>query len=341
MHNMVPEKKSQRTALIALTQGGRNLAERLALALPRSDVLAVHGGIHRTLAAAWQDYNCLICIMATGIVVRTLAPLLKDKSSDPAVVVCDEQGKFAISLLSGHLGGANVLARQVAQVLGGQAVITTASDVLGHTALDLWAADLGLTVARGLTRSMGKLVNQGAVQLFSEYPVSSLPHDIKLITDPAAADLIISCRTHWPSGKALLHPKSLVLGMGCKRNTPAEEIAAAIEHSCTAAGFALPSVRNLATIDLKKEEEGLLKVAEAQGWPLVFYSAAQLNQVKGLRSSPAVQRATGAQGVAEPAALLSSKGSLVFKKKKWPQVTVALAAIHNFSCVPQTKDTLL
>jgi cobalt-precorrin 5A hydrolase len=337
-----------RIALIALTQGGRALAQRLALLVPNSSVLAVQGGIRSTLNAAWQEYHGLICIMATGIVVRAIAPLLKDKGSDPAVVVCDEQGQFAVSLLSGHLGGANALARQVAQALGGQAVITTASDVLGHTALDLWAAELALSRPPSLTRLMAKLVNQGSVHLFSEYALPSLPQDIQWTNDPAAADLIISCRTHWPPNKALLHPKSLVLGVGCKRNTSAEEISSAIEQTCVEAGFALQSVRNLATIDLKQDEAGLLQVAEQYGWPLVFYSAAQLNQVEGLLLSALVLHATGAQGVAEPAALLSSGGGpLVVKKKKWPKVTVALAALQNFSwtkeqhdAAPSTQDTL-
>ncbi|HEB69472.1 MAG TPA: cobalamin biosynthesis protein CbiG, partial [Desulfobulbus sp.] len=124
--------------------------------------------------------------MATGIVVRTLAPLLQDKRLDPAVVVCDEKGRFAVSLLSGHLGGGNALARQVAAILGGQAVITTASDVLGRTALDLWAHALDLQVAdkRALTRIMGKLVNHGSVTLHSDYPLPELPDDITMQDDP-------------------------------------------------------------------------------------------------------------------------------------------------------------
>ncbi|MCI5141596.1 MAG: cobalamin biosynthesis protein CbiG, partial [Candidatus Electrothrix sp. ATG1] len=153
--------------------------------------------MHQTLAQAWQDYDHLICIMATGIVVRSIAPLLQDKAVDPAVVVCDEQGRFAISLLSGHLGGGNALARKIAELLGGQAVITTASDVLGHTALDLWCRDLGLAVSdkQRLTCVMAKLVNTGSVTLNSDYPLPPLPPDIILSDDPDSADLRISCCT--------------------------------------------------------------------------------------------------------------------------------------------------
>ncbi|MCI5211182.1 MAG: cobalamin biosynthesis protein CbiG, partial [Candidatus Electrothrix sp. ATG2] len=117
------------TAIIPLTKGGKQLAQRLTTLLPGSEIVSNKGNIHHTLAQAWQNYDHLICIMATGIVVRSIAPLLQDKTVDPAVVVCDEQGRFAVSLLSGHLGGGNALAHKIAELLGGQAVITTASDV--------------------------------------------------------------------------------------------------------------------------------------------------------------------------------------------------------------------
>ncbi|MCW5200397.1 cobalamin biosynthesis protein CbiG, partial [Desulfobulbus sp. F4] len=185
-----------RIALITLSKSGRKLAERLAAVLPGSQLVPVQGGVSRTLARAWQEYDHLVCIMAAGIVVRAVAPLLSDKTIDPAVLVCDERGQFVISLLSGHLGGGNELAKQAAALIGGQAVITTASDVLGRTALDLWARGLCLTVADKycLTRVMAKLVNSGSVTLCSEYPLPELPSDIVLTDKPEQADL----RHHLP-----------------------------------------------------------------------------------------------------------------------------------------------
>ena len=143
------------------------------------------------MARVWADYGEIVCIMAAGIVVRTVAPLLRDKYQDPAVVVCDERGRFAVSLLSGHLGGANDLARRVAELTGGQAVLTTASDVLGRTALDLWCRDLGLIPAdkAALTRAMGLLVDRGGLTVWSRYPLPPLPADLtpvwSLLTDRA------------------------------------------------------------------------------------------------------------------------------------------------------------
>lgn len=311
------------------------MAERLASLLPGSEPVFVQGNIRRTLTQAWHRYDHLICIMAAGIVVRSIAPLLQDKRTDPAVVVCDEQGQFAVSLLSGHLGGGNALARTTAELLGGQAVITTASDVLGRTALDIWCRDNGLAVPdkQGLTRVMAKLVNSGSVSLFSEYseyPPPALPPDIILCRTPDDADLLISCRTGQQGNSVLLHPKKLALGIGCNRNTPAEEIRAAVEQTCADNRLALHSVCILASIDLKNDEPGLLAFAAQQGLEIEFHSPARLNSVEGVEKSAAVRRATGAKAVAEPAAVLSSgNGPLLVRKIKFPNVTVAIAEMQE------------
>jgi len=319
-------------AILALTGGGRQLADKLAGLLPSCTVLFCRGQLQQTLSQCWQEYDSLICIMATGIVVRTLAPLLEDKQKDPAVVVCDEKGQFAISLLSGHLGGGNALAEQVAVVLDGQAVITTASDVLGRTALDLWARDLGLAIAgkKVLTRAMGKLVNQGTVSLYSDYLLPKLPADIQLKEEAATADLVITSRTDVQTTGAVLHPGTLTAGIGCNRNTPAAEIEQALQEACAEHNLALQSVRSLASIDLKNDEPGLLDFARIKGYTIDFYNRDQLNGVDGVSTSAAVFKATGAKGVAEPAAVLAAGGGrLLVKKMKWPNVTVAIAEINN------------
>lgn len=329
-------------AILALTRGGRELADRLAGMLPGSHVLTCRGKLKTILGQAWQDYNSLICIMATGIVVRTLAPLLTDKRKDPAVIVCDEMGRFVISLLSGHLGGGNALAERVAGLLDGQAVITTASDVLGRTALDLWVRDLGLIVAekRDLTHAMGKLVNHGSVSLLSDYPLPDLPGDIRLQDDFVTADLVITCRTDLQTTGAVLYPKALVAGIGCNRNTPAAEIEQALQEACADNNLALQSVRSLASIDLKNDEPGLLDYARIQGHTIDFFNRDQLNGVDGVSTSAVVLKATGAKGVAEPAAVLASGGGrLLIKKMKWPNVTVAIAEIsHPLETTHQNND---
>ena len=320
---------TKRIAILAITEGGCRLGRRLAAGLPEADPVACRGRVRAEIARCWQEYDALVCIMATGIVVRSIAPLLGDKRTDPAVLVCDEAGHYVISLLSGHLGGGNELARRIADLCGARPVITTASDVRGRTALDLWARDLGLRVAdrAGLTRAMGRLVDQGKVSVFSDLPLPELPPDLQPVADPAAADLVLSFRVRDHRG-VVLYPPVLVAGVGCNRGTAAGEIEAAVREACQTHGLAFASICRLASIDLKQDEAGLLAFAADHDLPLDFYHRDQLNSVAGVVSSEAVLRATGAKGVAEPAALLSSgSDQLLVRKMKWNNVTVAIARV--------------
>lgn len=322
-----------RLAVLALSRGGCDLGRRLAGELG-ADFFACKGRLARVMAEVWAGYGGIICIMATGIVVRSIAPLLADKYRDPAVVVCDELGHFAISLLSGHLGGANGLAQRVATLIGGQAVLTTASDVLGKTALDLWCRDVGLTPVdkTGLTRAMGRLVDRGSLRIWSRTPLGKLPEDLVAVVDRSAADLIVDYRSNAANHGTLLVPKALVLGVGCNRGTPKEVIATAIQATCDQHQLQRAAIARLASIDLKQDEVGLLDYAAEHGLPIDFYSKDQLNQVEGLASSAAVLRATGAKGVAEPAALLSAGAGarLLVAKMKWGDVTTAVARSADF-----------
>lgn len=352
--------------ILAITAGGRELARQIAGELGAEVVPVAQSGIAAALESAWGRYEGLVCIMAAGIVVRSLAPLLNDKASDPAVVVVDERGRHAISLLSGHLGGGNELARRVARLCDGQAVITTASDVLELTALDLWAEAQNLVAAdkESMTAASALLVNRGRIKVFSETEVAGLPPGLVRVDQAEAAELLISCRTEWPREKLLFHPRQLVVGIGCNRGTPEAEMAAALNELLTEQRLAPQAIRNLATIDLKRDEAGLLALADQHGWPLEFYSADQLNQKivadhppgengdrkNGDRSifcdqkidlspfSATIYRATGAGGVAEPAALLSSGADqLITRKRKWKNVTLALSRA-NFTLSARVRE---
>ncbi len=322
---------AEKTALLYLTSGGGRLAEKIVHALPGAEVISCRGRLQQCMERCWQEFDHLVCIMATGIVVRMIGPLLEDKRLDPSVVVVDEQGRFVISLLSGHIGGGNALASRVAAITGGQAVITTASDVLGHTALDLWAQGLGLSVAdkSAFTRVMGRLVNRGKITVYSVYPLPPLPADI-CRGEKGHADIVITCFTKKNISGTVLHPKALIAGIGCNRNTPAAEIEQALTEACASHNLALVSIAGLASIDLKSDEVGLLAFAEQHGLLIDFFHRDQLNGVEGVSTSAAVLKATGAKGVAEPAAVLAAGGGrLLVKKMKWKNVTVAIAEIEN------------
>ncbi len=317
-------------AIIAMTNGGRKLAERLAPPLQAEVIDPRAQGLARTLAEVWQRYDGLVMIMAAGIAVRTIAPLLHDKRSDPGVVVLDEAGRFAVSLLSGHLGGANALAAQVAALTGGQAVISTASDSLGLTAIDLWARHHGLTLVHGsLTAASATLVNNGKIKVFTNL-AGDLPADFEVVNSPEAADLIISNRLlpHAGHQQTVLCPRNLAIGIGCNRGTSAAQIEHAARETCRQHGVFFEAVSRLASIDLKQDEEGLLQFAARHGLDLQWYNADSLNSVPGVTPSPAAQKATGAKAVAEPAAILAAQThTLLIRKTKWKDVTIAVSEI--------------
>jgi len=320
-------------AILAVTAGGDDLARKLSAGYPSASILARDGKkVSEILAANWDRFDGFVCIMATGIVVRAIAPLLQDKRHDPAVVVCDERGKHAISLLSGHIGGGNALARLVAAILGGSAVITTASDTLGHTALDLWAREKELRPdsKKALTSASAKLVNNGKLHIFSEFPARALPGDFQQVDAPEKADVIIGQHSTYPEvdkeHTLILHPPTLVIGIGCNRNTPESEIAEAQCELFDELNLSAFSIRNLASIDKKNDEQGLLDFAGNRGWHIDFFDNSRINSLTNLEISSAAMKAVGAIGVAEPTALLSAGSDLLLcRKRKWKNVTMAIA----------------
>ena len=307
--------------------------------------------IRQVLQSAFQEHGALICIMASGIVVREIAPLLRNKHSDPAVVVADARGEYAVSLLSGHKGGANRLAHRVAAILGGQAVITTASDVQGLPALDLIGRQEGwvLEAQRDLTAVTAALVNSEPVGVWQESGDESwwpdpAPHHLQrhascallAAAAPVAALLITHHRVAADvqatfRHAVIYHPRVLAIGVGCNRGTPADEIEAAIADTLASANLAPQSVACLATVEAKADEVGLLTLCTRRDWPLRTYSVAELNRVENL-PNPSIwaERALGARGVAEPAAALAARADQwLVEKKKYANVTVALCLVQH------------
>lgn len=318
-----------KTAIITVTDRGRKLAEKISGNLGNSAVIDHKSGFSNVLAEIWGKYDGFVFIMAVGAVVRLIAPLLRDKYTDPCVVAVDELGRFSISLLSGHIGGGNELAEKIAIITGGQAVVTTASDILGHTAVDLWAKKNSLVTENrhALTRASARLVNSGRLKIYSDVPLSNIPHDFEKTEECLFADIIVSHRIFtWPDGALVLRPRIIVVGIGCNRGVRPSQITQALKEAFKEHGVSEKSVRNLASIDLKKNEKGLLEFASEKGLEIDFFTAGQLNTVKCASSSDAVIKATGARGVAEPAACLGAGSeNLVIRKMKWKDVTLAAA----------------
>lgn len=343
-------------AIVAITPGGADLARRLGECLPEAEVHLPErfrrddrcryfdGPAASALPRLFARCEGLVCIMATGIVVRVLAPHLKGKEQDPAVVVCDEAGRHAISLLSGHLGGANELARQVAAACGAQAVITTATDVNGLPAWDEVARVEGLPLEplRAIRRLNSLLLEGGRIALIDPRgriaPRYAEVSSVRCAASLADAQQAGAEGTVWVTNQSvsdlkerdnllLLHPKNLVVGIGCNRGTPAAEIEAAVMETLAEASLSPLSLTAVATIVEKADEAGISAFARGFNLPLEYHAAEALNGVNA-PSAPSAHAlaAVGAKGVCEPAALLSAGGGpLLVGKQKRGNVTVAVA----------------
>ena len=316
-------------AYLAFTEKGLALAHRLAAALPGSVTRCGRGGpsLADWTADAFAHSDALIFVGAAGIAVRAIAPHCRSKAADPAVVVVDECGHFAVPILSGHLGGANELARALAAVCGAVPVITTATDANGIFAVDEWARHQNCRVLEPerIKRVSGKLLAGQTVDFWSEFPPSgNAPAGIRSVPEPDAADCSL---TLFPAGDALhLVPCIGVLGIGCKRGTPAAALEEGFASFCTRHGLAPQGIAAAASIDLKQNEAGLLEFCQAHGWPVQFFTAEQLRTAPGQYTpSPFVQQITGVDNVCERAAVLAAGGPLRLAKQAGGGVTFALA----------------
>lgn len=321
-----------KVALVAITKGAFDLGRKLEAELLNATLLP-KDKVGKVFAENWQEFDAFVCIMATGIVVRSIAPLLVDKRTDPCVIVVDEKGYNAISLLSGHLGGGNELTITVAKILGGNPVITTASDTLGLVALDIWATEQKLIVAKkDMTRASGILVNRGELKVYSDIEVQSLPSGLIQCGDLAQADILISNKNCF-ADKIVFCPQNLVVGTGCNRNTPAHEFTEARDELFADLSLSSIAIRNLASIDKKNDEVGLLEFAERNQYPIDFFTKDEINVVTGVEISAAPLKAVGAIGVAEPCAILSAgiknkqNPTLISRKRKWQNITMAIAEV--------------
>ena len=316
-------------AYLAFTARGEALARRLAEALPGS--VSRCGGevtLKGWTAEHFAQNEALIFVGAVGIAVRAVAPYCKSKASDPAVVAVDEGGQFAVPLLSGHLGGANALARALAEVCGAVPVITTATDGRGVFAVDEWAKRQNCAVAEPerIRCVSGALLAGQSVCYAADWAVSGTPPaGVEPAAAAARADFAL---TLTPTGEALhLIPRIAVLGVGCKRGTTAEKLETAFAAFCAQAGFAPQCIAAAASIDLKQNEAGLLAFCQSRGWPVEFFTAEQLRQAPGsFTPSAFVQSVTGVDNVCERAAVLAAGGPLFFHKFARTGVTFALAA---------------
>ena len=313
---------------IAFTDRGLALARRLADALGGT----VTRGGREVSASAWAALHfptadALVFVGAAGIAVRAVAPLVSSKYTDPAVVAVDERGRYAVPLLSGHLGGANDLARDIAALCGAEAVITTATDRAGVFSADEWARHHNCVVLpREAVKALSARLLAGETLRFSsDYPLPDpLPPGL-VPSDPAHADLRLTLRP--TPGRPALVPRLLTLGVGCRRGVGAGEIEDFFLALLAENGLPPEAVAQVSSLDRKAHEPGLVSFCHSRGLPLLTFSPAQLMSVPGpFSSSPFVQSVTGTDNVCERSAVLASGGgTLLCPKASSRGITLALA----------------
>ena len=318
-----------RLTYLSFSAKGETLAVRLAAALGgKADRCGCPLSLDEWTCAAFGQAEGLVFVGAAGIAVRAIAPYIKNKTSDPAVVVVDECGHFAVPILSGHLGGANDLARQIAHTCGAIPVLTTATDANGAFAVDEWAKQQNCQIIHPekIKNVSSSLLAGRTVQVYSPWSITGdCPENVALTRDET--DCMVRLDVRSGEGNCLcLAPKILVLGVGCRKGTPLEALEETFQILLEKSGVFAEAVYMTASINLKQEEAGLLAFCKAHGWPCRFYSAGELEAVPGdFTSSSFVRDVTGVDNVCEQSAVLASSGRLYWKKIVGNGVTMALA----------------
>lgn len=330
-----------RLAIISFSRAGEELAEEIAGKLANKRTGETGGArwetyvsvkskqaahsIQESLSdwtgARFADSQAILFIGACGIAVRAIAPYVQSKTKDPAVLVADDRGNHVISLLSGHLGGANELTIQIAEILGADPVITTATDNHGKLSPDVFAkknrcviADMKMAKALAAALLAGEKAGFLCSFPIEESP-SGWPQELALkdwddLQHSEEPGIVISPFIR-DSGRFTeelwLIPQAVYMGVGCKKGTAAEKIHAAAEEAIKQAGIDRKAIAGVGTIDLKKEEEGLLAFCRENALPLKIYTAGELSRVEGnFSSSDFVKSVTGVNNVCERSALAAA-----------------------------------
>lgn len=283
------------------------------------------------LSRCMQPYFCwadaIVFVGSTGMAVRAIAPWVRDKKQDPAVLVLDEGGHYLISLLSGHIGGANGLTRALAKKIGAQPIITTATDVEGKFSVDTWATEQGLHIGDfGLCKAVSAAILEGEIPICGGYArFDRLPTGLVEKTG-GPLGIYVGIHDRHPYDRTLiLTPRVLTLGLGCRRDTPKEAIEEAVKTVLKENGLRIEAVARAASIDLKANERGLLSYCTEHGFPVEFFTARELQKASGeFTPSKFVQSVTGVDNVCERAAVMYG-GKLIVHKTAHNGVTVAVA----------------
>lgn len=330
-----------RAVIFAFTQRGKATALRVRSAMGGDEVCLrapekladdrfdAYKGALPDYTGTVFDSDALVFVGAAGIAVRAIAPHAASKRTDPAVLCLDEAGRFVIPLLSGHIGGANRLSRQIAGALDATPVITTATDVNGRFSVDAWAVERGMVItSMPLAKRISAAILTGDVPFFSDAMKPERLAEGLTWADSGPLGVCVSIRDIQPFEQTLLLvPRVLCLGIGCRRGTSAEAIRAAVTRVLSENRLRSEAVAGASSVDLKADEAGLLEACAQCGWPVTFYTAEALSAVSGhFTPSAFVKSVVGVDNVCERAAAASG-GSIIVPKTAFNGVTVAVAEL--------------
>ena len=349
----------EKTAVLAITKNGIKIGEELKRIFPDWSIFAPLKLSNENTEIVWysepttdkivelfKNNNALICLFSLGAVIRLIAPHLKDKKTDPAVIVIDDKANFVISVLSGHIGGANELTEEIAEKLGALPVITTAADVNKTIAVDLvgrefnWKIDDDSTV----TKISAHMVNEEPIGILQEAGeknwYKNLPKNVliyekmdDLKKSNSKAHLIISDKIiddEISNESVIYRPPSLVIGIGLHWDTTKETIREGIDHCLEKFKLSSKSIAKLVSIKKPQDVQGLIDLGEEMGIPVEYVNREDLAEISAPNPSETVKAFEGTASVSEAAAIKVSGGELIVEKQKFPpNLTIAIARIMN------------
>lgn len=355
---------SSKVAIVCITKNGINISKRIKEKIPSASIYAQSKHKDSSDGIIWfekntkimieeifKEYESIICIFSLGAVIRLISNLLKDKKTDPAVIVIDDKANFVISALSGHLGGANSLTKSIADILNSTPVITTAADVNETIAVDLLGSEFKWRIENfeNVTKISAFMVNEEKIGVYQDTGETKwwnkeLPKNVSIVkdidelrSDDFKAGLIISDKIITDpllvNKSVIYRPKSLVVGLGFHWDTTQKEIEDGILKVLKENGLSFLSIRNLSTINRGKSPASLGSFSDKHGIPLEFYDKEKLDKIMVPNPSDVVKKYEGTSSVSEASSILSSGGELIVKKQKFPpNLTVAVSRI-NYSKV--------
>ncbi len=326
--------------IIAITKNGINTALKINKNIPDSIIYSlpkwnngkfknINKNFNKYVKSIFNKHDILIFIMACGITVRSISSLIKNKTIDPGVLVIDDKGKFVISLLSGHIGGANEAALKVSKILQAQPVITTASDINKKISVDMLANNNNLIIndMKQAKKITAMIVNEEKVCLKSDIKID-IPEYLRYNENKALGIIYIGNKNkEFKKPCVMLFPRNIVLGIGCKRNTSKSKIISFINNSLSKLNINKKSIKLISSIDIKTNEKGIIKTAKYYNCLLKFLSKEEISKVQHKFShSDFVKSVTGTSNVSESCAYLGSnkKGKFLLKKEISNGVTLSI-----------------